>query len=302
MPRLTSGPASRDGDLVTRTRRRELGRCRGAEEVDDDRVGRDAPTRATTACPSSWAIADARNRIATTTPIPHRTTIDEPGSARPIWAPTLTTRMARMMAHETWIRISRPASRPIGIVLIRAPRPSGSSPGPQPPATTAAIERTWATTPTTAEIAMIDDADRDRATPARTGTGRAGRAAPSPGRSRTSRPGTGPRGRPRRACRTRRARRRPSPTTAAASQNAPCRTARQVAALSFRRTAAMSSTITETTAAIARPPNTVRTSRMCPRSRSFRTGTPAIATSKSGGPTTRSARIAFVAVRRSASL
>ena len=34
----------RDGDLVTRTGRRELGRRRGAEEVDDDRVGRDAPT------------------------------------------------------------------------------------------------------------------------------------------------------------------------------------------------------------------------------------------------------------------
>ena len=122
----------RDGDLVTRTGRRELGRCRGAEEVHDDRVGRDAPTaghqpHAQARGPSPTRGTGSRQR----TPIPHRTTIDEPGSARPIWAPTLTTRMARMMAHETWIRISTPASRPIGIVLIRAPRPSGSSPGPR---------------------------------------------------------------------------------------------------------------------------------------------------------------------------
>src|SRR6185369_2372614 len=41
---------------------------------------------------------------------------------------------------------------------------------------------------------------------------------------------------------------------------------------------------------------------MWPRSRSVRTGTPATATSKSGGPITRSARIASVAVRRSPSL
>ena len=41
--------------------------------------------------------------------------------------------------------------------------------------------------------------------------------------------------------------------------------------------------------------NTPRTSRMCDRSRSLRTAAPSTVTSKSGGPTTRSARIASVA-------
>ena len=49
------------------------------------------------------------------------------------------------------------------------------------------------------------------------------------------------------------------------------------------------------------PTNTVRTSRMWPRSRSLSTGSPFTSTSKSAGPTTRSSTIAFVTRASSAS-
>ena len=303
---LTSGPATA---TATSSRGRGTSRASGeatrAEEVDDDRIGRHAPRRrATIACASSWAIADARNPIATATPIAPS---DRPSASRdprrPTWVATVTTMSARMIAHETWIRISRPATRPSGNALIpvAATGAAASASVAVRPCRTLAPRATTATI--AAMTAMITMPDDDRRLVPELRTGRAGRAL-SVGGSNVVGPGREEelvedleervegderddhRARPRRP----RARVAPRRTrTATAGRD------RRIAPAGDREHDRRE-----------RPPRrhsatkTSRTSRMWARSRSSRTGRPATATSKSGGPMTRSARIASVASRRSA--
>ncbi len=62
--------------------------------------------------------------------MPQRMAVEVTGSTTPTWDATVTTMSARMIAHEAWTRIERPAMRPSGNVLIRAP---GRSPPRRPP-------------------------------------------------------------------------------------------------------------------------------------------------------------------------
>ena len=144
-----------------------------------------------------------------------------------------------MMAHETWIRISTPAepadrdrahpgSATVGVVAWSAAACDDGRDA-----------RTWATTPTTAEIAMITTptaiADSCQNWNGKSWTSRsvAGSKSYEPAGNRTS-------WKTSKSVSNATSAKTPRPTTAAASQNAPCRTARQVAAVSFRRTAASS--------------------------------------------------------------
>ena len=116
-----------------------------------------------------------------------------------------------------------------------------------------------------------------------------------PGRERT------PRGTARR--RRRRTGRRSHPADHGARRRPRCRSARAGATAAGgprrrgRRGTPRRARTPPTAAATKNPANTPRTSRMCARSRSLRTGTPSRVTSKSGGPTTRSARTESVTVR-----
>src|SRR2546430_2463918 len=87
----------------------------------------------------------------------------------------------------------------------------------------------------------------------------------------------------------------PTASTPTASTTAPPRTARQNRADPRARMLPTRSTTSDAAASRARPTKTRRTSIMWARSRAFRTGWPATTTSKFGGPTTRSDRIAPVA-------
>src|SRR3954447_4483541 len=97
----------------------------------------------------------------------------------------------------------------------------------------------------------------------------------------------------------------PPKTSAAISPIAPVRTAvheaSRPAAVLRRATAMVTPATARPSATAKKPTKTPRTSRMCACSRGSRTGAPATATSKSGGPMTRSARTESVTCRSVAS-
>ena len=108
-------------------------RGRPAEEVDDDdRPGAPA-RRAASACPSSWTIADSEEREGDDDAQDPAHDRAESGAIAATWLTTVTAMTARMMAHDTWTRTSKPNRRASGSALIARPRRrvAGAAPAPQ---------------------------------------------------------------------------------------------------------------------------------------------------------------------------
>ena len=255
------------------------------------------PRRATRAWPSSCAVADSRNAIATRPPTPQRTGVEVSGASAPTWL-TDGDHDQRQDDRPTrgWIRISKPATRPNGNVLIRRRRRIAAAVGAGDGRRDAVAARRDDRA-TTRDQRRGSRSRRRWRSPARTGTGRAGRGARSRGRTCTSRPGRRAGGRSRTACRRRRAPRPRAPRRATASTFAP-----------RRRPATARPSI----AGAPRGDERGRRPRRPPATHSADEDIPDVAhvrpfaliedrgagdwTSKSGGPITRSARMALVAV------